>query len=111
MKGRKAPFKKYAQTRSSIPGGRGHSDLKTLKHRTRGGYKYIAILVDDCTRKRWVAFLRKKSDFLEELRKWMDELNSEGVQTGNDATLGTTKGLEQQAGAACYAAGCGVAWR
>ena len=79
MKGRKAPFQKFAQTRSSIPGGRGHSDLKTLKHRTRGGYKYIAILVDDCTRKRWVAFLRKKSDFLEELRKWMDELNSEGV--------------------------------
>ena len=29
MKGRKAPFQKFAQTRPSIPGGRGHSDLKT----------------------------------------------------------------------------------
>ena len=79
MKGRKAPHQRFATTRSSVPGGRGHSDLKTLKHRTRDGYKYIAVLVDDCTRKRWVAFLKKKTDFLAEMKKWILTLQSEGV--------------------------------
>jgi hypothetical protein len=58
--GRKAPHQKFASTRASVRGGCIHSDMKTMKDRT----KYVLLFVDDCTRKRAVYLTKHKDELL-----------------------------------------------
>ncbi|WP_186436413.1 integrase catalytic domain-containing protein, partial [Cobetia crustatorum] len=44
---------------------------------SRGGKKYILVIVDDFTRFTWVAFLRDKSETLEEVRKVLKRIQTE----------------------------------
>jgi hypothetical protein len=65
-RGRKSPFHCFAQdTRANIRGTRVHTDTKTLSKRTKNGYKICLVIVDNATRKRYVAQLKKKSEFVD----------------------------------------------
>jgi hypothetical protein len=79
MTGRKAPFQKLASTRSSVRGGRIHSDMKTMKTRTKDGYKYVLLFVDDCTRKRAIYLMKHKDELLTHFTNYVGALKSKGV--------------------------------
>ena len=55
-----------------------HMDLiGPTRTESRGGKKYILVIVDDFTRYTWVAFLRDKSETLEEARKVLKRIQIE----------------------------------
>ncbi|MGV7927175.1 DDE-type integrase/transposase/recombinase, partial [Mycobacterium kansasii] len=55
-----------------------HMDLiGPTRTESQGGKKYILVIVDDFTRYTWVAFLRDKSDTLEEARKVLKRIQIE----------------------------------
>lgn len=79
VNGKKAPFKKQAETRSTIPGERIHSDLKELPVKSHSGCKYAIAFVDDCTRRAKTYGLVKKSDALD---AWKDYLEHHVLSKG-----------------------------
>jgi hypothetical protein len=80
MVGRKAPHQKFASTRASaVRGGHIHSDMKTMKNRTKGGYKYVLLFVDGYTRKRAVHLTKHKDELLTHFTNYLNALRSKGV--------------------------------
>ena len=73
MTGKKASFKNYAYTRSTIPGERIHSDLKEVPVRSRTGKKWAVCFVDDCTRRGKTYGLRTKDETLDKWRQFLEE--------------------------------------
>ena len=61
-KSRRKPAPKEAITRADQPVYRLHADLSGRKLQSLQGYRYYLIVVDDCSRYRWVRMLRNKSD-------------------------------------------------
>ncbi|MGV7959369.1 integrase catalytic domain-containing protein, partial [Mycobacterium kansasii] len=48
-----------------------------IRTESRGGKKYILVIVDDFTRFTWVTFLRDKSETLDEVRKVLKRIQLE----------------------------------
>jgi hypothetical protein len=53
--------------------------MKTMKHRTKGGYKYVLLFVDDCTRKRAVYLMKNRDELLTHFTNYLSALKSKGV--------------------------------
>ena len=79
MNAKKAPFKREATTRSTVPGERIHSDLKELPTPSHSGCKYAVAFIDDCTRRGTTYGLVKKDDALE---AWKDYLENQVLARG-----------------------------
>jgi hypothetical protein len=53
--------------------------MKTLSKCTKNGYKICLVIVDGATRKRYVALLKKKSEFMDKFDEYRMTLLAEGV--------------------------------
>ena len=74
---RKKKIPRGTVTRSDQPIYRVHVDLSGRKLSSLEGYRYYLLITDDYSRFRWVRLLRQKSDAVEELKSFVNEVERE----------------------------------
>ena len=79
MNARKNPFNRFAQTRSSRPGGRIFSDIKGPLPPTADGFRYIVCFVDDATRRARVFLMKTKDQMAVKLEEFVNECLAMGM--------------------------------
>ena len=69
---------KETLTRHELPGGRLFFDLSSVKKKSLGGNKYWLAVVDDSTGKTWSSFIKKKSELVPVMMKFIRKLKANG---------------------------------
>ena len=71
---------KETYTRHAKPGGRLFFDLSSVKKKSLGGNKFWLAVVDDATGKTWSTFMKRKSELVPTLMKFIRKLKTAGYK-------------------------------